>query len=223
MRNKLLGILVGGALAATASNASAAPMLAIDLDTTMMGIQSSLMFDVGSAPASLSAAVVAFDSAVGGSFVDLVVLDVTSAMTGVGALGPVTTLGGLFGLAIDLNSFGAVVPGAALLPAGAPGGGSLGGLGFGTLGAPGMLGATPVSVIEFTILPGMTVGSSTFSIVPGAGGALFLDGVPVATGGASATLTLTDSGPVPVPEPGALLLFGAGLLGLAGLRRRRKA
>lgn len=221
MRNKLLGILVGGALAVTASNASAAPMLAIDLDTTMMGIQSMLSFDVGAAPASISAAVVAFDP-MGLSFADTVGLDVTSSMTSVGALGPVTTLGGLFPFAIDLFSFAAVAPGAVLTPFGAPSAGSLGLLGFGSLAGPGILGAVPVSLIDFTILPGMTVGSTTFTIVPGAGGALFLAGFPVATGGAGATLTLTDSGPVPVPEPGALLLFGAGLLGLAGLRRRRK-
>jgi len=33
---------------------------------------------------------------------------------------------------------------------------------------------------------------------------------------------LADSGPAPVPEPTTMLLFGAGLAGLAGLRIRRK-
>jgi hypothetical protein len=49
-------------------------------------------------------------------------------------------------------------------------------------------------------------------------GDLFFNTTGTITNGANVTLTAV---PVPVPEPASLALFGAGLLGLGLVRRRR--
>ena len=54
MKNKILGFLVSGAMVAIASNASAAPKLATNLDSTTVGIQSALSVTTG--PLQLAAA-----------------------------------------------------------------------------------------------------------------------------------------------------------------------
>lgn len=242
MKNKFLGLVVGGALAATASGASAAPILAVDLDATTAMIDSVLMVPIGT---PLMISIVAFDDGLGAPIlVDTVSMGVSTSVPGVASIGAPTMAGAFAAsifLPLDLGSGAAVGPGSPLTPLPAPAptpGADTGIVGYfsaiGSAGAAflpiGSLALGGVSVLDLAPTVAASVGPTTFSIFGFPAGSELNFSPPTGPGPLFPTLvpgflTVFDPGPPPngIPEPGTMLLFGVGLLGLAGLRRRRTA
>jgi hypothetical protein len=76
--------------------------------------------------------------------------------------------------------------------------------------------ATPAIEIVTINIPGAAVDFGQLPSVPPS--PLSREGVNLNTPG---TWTMSDSTPSPVPEPGSIALLGSGVLGLAGMVRRR--
>ena len=225
-----IGVALAGLVGLCGHTASAAPIISVDVDPLTAGIQSTLTV----APSTMFTVdiLISDDGApLSPTVFDTVILEVSfndsGAILAPGPTGPVA--GALAGNSASTASVfgpaGSPVPGATVLTAGpsapqpgfASGSGAIGFLDPLTFT---VVPGTPMTIFSIDLTAGLGPGSSTILAAgtPPGSPELALAGVGIAASLVRGTVNV-----VAVPEPGTLLLFATGLLGMAVMMRRRRA
>lgn len=228
MRHSLTLLLFVGV-----TSASAVPVISVDLDPGVAGIQSTVSIGAGSS----------FKIKVTFTGDGATLFDAFSFDTVFNDAGPVLGLAGSAGsptaggiaalaLAVDPGSGAFVVPGSALTPIAmgfpipAPFTSQSGGIGIAALGPPFLLGGLPIGagvtidLFELTfdaLMPGMSSLAPSAGVVPASFGGLSLMGANLPFTSAGGTVTVTGV----ISEPASFLLFVTGLGSLTRFSRKK--
>jgi hypothetical protein len=220
MKNRSIGILsVMLFLLLSVAPAAAIPLISIDMDPSVLGIQNSLTVD----PGDIFAVDIVFTGD-GATTFDTIMLDV--AFNDMGSQlawsgGPTTgTLAGTAPIfALDIFGGFATFPGNALTTALNPVSpgytAGIGGVGLASMGIPfPVVGAgTTIDIFDLTF-QATTPGTTTISALG------FPMGFELALVGATVPTLLAPGNAVVTPEPATMFLLGTGIIGLAGLRKK---
>jgi len=211
-------LLIGGG-----TNASAIPVLSVDLDPTMPGIQTTLNVLAGSS-FTLDLVLTGDGSSLFDAFAFAADFNSSGAVLGGTGMATAGTIAGTAPVAaLDVFTAGPAAPGVLLTPSGVPFPVTPGFMassdGFGILSIVLPFAGTTIDLLSLT-LDALTPGTSRVILSPGGGlGGLAFAGVSVPFISASGSVTVSA-----IPLPAALPLYGVGIavLGFIGWCKKRK-
>ncbi len=211
-------LLIGGG-----TNASAIPVLSVDLDPTMPGIQTTLNVLAGSS-FTLDLVLTGDGSSLFDAFAFAADFNSSGAVLGGTGMATAGTIAGTAPVAaLDVFTVGPAAPGVLLTPSGVPFPVTPGFMassdGFGILSIVLPFAGTTIDLLSLT-LDALTPGTSRVILSPGGGlGGLAFAGVSVPFISASGSVTVSA-----IPLPAALPLYGVGIavLGFIGWCKKRK-
>ena len=230
MRHSLTLLLFVGV-----TSASAVPVISVDLDPGVAGIQSTVSIGAGSS-FKIKVTFTGDGATLFDAFSFDTVFNDAGAVLGLAGSAGSPTAGGVAALApflaVDPGSGAFVVPGSVLTPIAmgfpipAPFTGQSGGIGIAALGPPFLLGGLPIGpgvtidLFELTfdaLMPGMSSLAPSAGVVPVSFGGLSLIGANLPFTSAGGIVTVTGV----ISEPASFLLFVTGLGGLTRFSRKK--